>query len=35
MEIEHGLIKHHRIYWGWFGVNQLTHTAVRKATTPA
>ena len=35
MEIEHGLIQHHRIYWGWFGVNQLTQTAVRKATTPA
>jgi hypothetical protein len=35
MEIEHGLIQHHRIYWGWFGVNQLTQNAVRKATQPA
>src|SRR5450631_769873 len=35
MEIEHGLIQHHRIYWGWFGVNQLTHSAARKATQPA
>jgi steroid Delta-isomerase len=33
MEIEHGL--HHRIYWGWFGVNQLTQNAVRKATLTA
>jgi steroid Delta-isomerase len=32
MEIEHGLIQHHRIYWGWFGINQLTQNAVRKAT---
>ena len=32
MEIERGLIQHHRIYWGWFGVNQLTQNAVRKAT---
>ncbi len=35
MEIEHGLIHHHRIYWGWFGFNQLTQNAVRKATLPA
>jgi hypothetical protein len=35
MEIEHGLIQHHRIYWGWFGVNQLTQSAVRKATRTA
>jgi steroid Delta-isomerase len=35
MEIEHGLIQHHRIYWGWFGVNQLTQNAVRKATQSA
>jgi hypothetical protein len=25
----------HRIYWGWFGVNQLTQNAVRKAARPA
>jgi hypothetical protein len=35
MEIEHGLIQHHRIYWGWFGVNQLTQSAVRKARQTA
>ena len=35
MEIEHGLIQHHRIYWGWFGVNQLTQNAVRKVTQPS
>ena len=35
MEIEDGLIQHHRIYWGWFGVNQLTQNAVRKAAQPA
>jgi hypothetical protein len=34
MEIEDGLIQHHRIYWGWFGVTQLTDSAVRKATQP-
>ena len=34
MEIEHGLIQYHRIYWGWFGVNQLTQNAVRKAVQP-
>jgi hypothetical protein len=33
MEIEHGLIQHHRIYWGWFGVNQLTRNALRKASS--
>jgi hypothetical protein len=23
MEIENGLIQHHRVYWGWFGFNVL------------
>ena len=23
MEIEHGLIRHHRVYWGWVGFKQL------------
>jgi ketosteroid isomerase-like protein len=23
MEIRDGLIQHHRVYWGWFGVNML------------
>jgi len=35
MEIEHGLIQHHRIYWGWFGVNQLIQSATAKATRTA
>lgn len=25
MEISDGLIKHHRVYWGWFSVNMLRH----------
>jgi ketosteroid isomerase-like protein len=24
MEIQDGLIRHHRVYWGWFAVNLLT-----------
>jgi hypothetical protein len=41
LEIEYGLIKHHRIYWAGSAsnqltqVNQLTQNAVRKATQPA
>jgi steroid Delta-isomerase len=35
MEIEHGLIQYHRIYWGWFGVNQLIQSATGKATRTA
>ena len=31
MEIAHGLIAHHRIYWGWFGTGLLTRTAADKA----
>ena len=27
MEIKDGLIHHHRVYWGWFGVNVLKHNA--------
>jgi hypothetical protein len=23
MEIEDGLIRHHRVYWGWFGVRVM------------
>jgi len=23
MEIEHGLIRRHRVYWGWFGVKMI------------
>jgi hypothetical protein len=25
MEIENGLIKRHRVYWGWYGVKILEH----------
>ena len=30
MDVEGGLITHHRIYWGWFGVRLLTNNAVKK-----
>ena len=30
MDIEGGLIKHHRIYWGWFGVDMLMKNAAGK-----
>jgi steroid Delta-isomerase len=31
LEIVDGLIRHHRIYWGWFGSGMLTHSAIAKA----
>lgn len=31
MQISGAKIKHHRIYWGWFGCTQLIASAVRKA----
>ena len=34
MEIADGLIRHHRIYWGWFGIRLLTGSAVRHALSP-
>ena len=34
MAIANGLIRHHRIYWGWFGVRLLTSSAVRHALSP-
>lgn len=30
MDLSEGLIRHHRIYWGWFGVQQLIGSALRK-----
>jgi hypothetical protein len=27
MEIDDGLIRHHRVDWGWYGVNMLTNGA--------
>jgi hypothetical protein len=30
MDLENGLITHHRVYWGWVGFNKL-HNAIDKA----
>lgn len=35
MEIAGGLIRHHRIYWGWFGSGLLVRSAVEKAKAAA
>jgi SnoaL-like domain len=29
MEIDAGLIRHHRVYWGWYGLRLLEHDADR------
>lgn len=29
MEIEYGLIQHHRVYWGWFGIGVLNRNEYR------
>jgi hypothetical protein len=31
MDLEGGLIKRHRIYWGWYGVEKIKKSAVEKA----
>jgi hypothetical protein len=31
MDLEGGLIKHHRIYWGWYGVEMLQKSATKKS----
>ncbi len=31
MDLEHGLIKSHRIYWGWFAVEMMKESTVTKA----
>jgi hypothetical protein len=31
MDVREGKIKHHRIYWGWFGFRLLLDNAVKKA----
>jgi hypothetical protein len=31
IDLEEGLIKRHRIYWGWYGIEMLRRSAVRKA----
>lgn len=30
MDLKDGLIQHHRIYWGWFGLQGLIQSALRK-----
>ena len=35
MEVRAGKIRHHRIYWGWLGVQRLVRNAVRKALAGA
>lgn len=35
MEVAGGLIRHHRIYWGWFGTALLLRSAVAKASARA
>jgi len=30
MDLSDGLIEHHRIYWGWFGIRQLIKSALSK-----
>ena len=30
MEIEDGLIRRHRVYWGWFGVKTLREDGYRR-----
>lgn len=32
MEVAGGLIRHHRIYWGWFGTALLLRSAIAKAS---
>ena len=32
MEIEHGLIRRHRIYWGWKGCTQIAPSLLRVST---
>jgi SnoaL-like domain len=32
MELKNGLIQHHRVYWGWFGVNILNRREHHAAT---
>ena len=31
MRLESGKIKHHRIYWGWFGTQMLIRSALNRA----
>jgi hypothetical protein len=30
MEIENGLIRQHRVYWGWFGVKVIEENRYRR-----
>jgi hypothetical protein len=31
IDLERGLIKRHRIYWGWYAVEQIKESTIRKA----
>lgn len=31
MDLHGGMIQHHRIYWGWFAVEQIKRSTLRKA----
>ncbi|HEX7062281.1 MAG TPA: nuclear transport factor 2 family protein [Woeseiaceae bacterium] len=31
MDLADGLIRHHRIYWGWFGIRELIRSALARA----
>lgn len=31
MDLADGLIRHHRIYWGWYGIRELIRSALAKA----
>jgi hypothetical protein len=33
MDLSGGLIRHHRIYWGWFGIQQLIRSALSKRSS--
>jgi hypothetical protein len=30
MDLAGGMIRHHRIYWGWIGVGQLVRSALSR-----
>lgn len=30
MDLKNGKIRHHRVYWGWYGTQMLIHSALKK-----
>jgi hypothetical protein len=34
MDLENGLITHHRVYWGWVGFNKIHNASTRPASRP-